>query len=53
VFVVLFTAYGAQYCFGVFFTALLEEFRWNRASLGGVFPSTCSATASPASRPGA
>ena len=35
-FVVLFTAYGAQYCFGVFFfTALLEEFRWSRASLGG------------------
>jgi MFS family permease len=36
-FVVLFTAYGAQYCFGVFFSAVLEEFRWSRASLGGVF----------------
>jgi MFS family permease len=36
-FVVLFTAYGAQYCFGVFFSALLDEFRWSRASLGGVF----------------
>ena len=36
-FVVLFTAYGAQYCFGVFFNALLEEFRWSRAGLAGVF----------------
>jgi MFS family permease len=36
-FVVLFTAYGAQYCFGVFFSALLEEFRWSRASLAGAF----------------
>jgi MFS family permease len=36
-FVVLFTAYGAQYCFGVFFAALLDEFRWSRASLSGVF----------------
>ncbi len=36
-FTVLFTAYGAQYCFGVFFNALLEEFRWSRASLAGVF----------------
>jgi MFS family permease len=36
-FVILFTAYGAQYCFGVFFSALLEEFRWSRASLSGVF----------------
>jgi OFA family oxalate/formate antiporter-like MFS transporter len=37
VFVVLFTAYGAQYCFGVFFSAVLQEFGWSRASLGGVF----------------
>jgi MFS family permease len=36
-FVVLFTAYGAQYCFGVFFSALLQEFHWSRASLAGVF----------------
>ena len=36
-FVVLFTAYGAQYCFGVFFNALLEEFHWSRASLAGAF----------------
>ena len=37
VFAVLFTAYGAQYCFGVFFTALLDEFGWSRAGLAGVF----------------
>jgi MFS family permease len=36
-FLVLFTAYGAQYSFGVFFNALLEEFGWSRASLAGVF----------------
>jgi MFS family permease len=36
-FVVLFTAYGAQYCFGVFFSALRDEFGWSRASLSGVF----------------
>ena len=36
-FVILFTAYGAQYSFGVFFGALLEEFGWSRASLSGVF----------------
>ena len=36
-FVVLFTAYGAQYSFGVFFAALLDEFRWSRAGLAGVF----------------
>ena len=36
-FVILFTAYGAQYSFGVFFNALLAEFHWSRASLGGVF----------------
>jgi MFS family permease len=36
-FVALFTAYGAQYCFGVFFSALLDEFGWSRAGLSGVF----------------
>jgi MFS family permease len=36
-FVILFTAYGAQYSFGVFFSALLEEFGWSRAGLSGVF----------------
>lgn len=36
-FLVLFFAYGAQYSFGVFFSALLEEFRWSRASLAGAF----------------
>lgn len=34
---VLFLAYGAQYAFGVFFAALLEEFGWSRASLSGAF----------------
>lgn len=33
----LFVAYGAQYSFGVFLAALLEEFQWSRASLAGVF----------------
>jgi MFS family permease len=36
-FLVLFMAYGVQYSFGVFFSALLEEFRWSRASLSGAF----------------
>ena len=36
-FSVLFVAYGAQYSFGVFFSALLEEFGWSRASLAGAF----------------
>ena len=36
-FLVLFSAYGAQYSFGVFFSALLEEFHWSRASLSGAF----------------
>jgi MFS family permease len=36
-FVTLFVAYGAQYSFGVFFAALLEEFGWRRASLAGAF----------------
>ena len=36
-FVVLFTAYGSQYCFSIFFAALLDEFGWSRAGLAGVF----------------
>ena len=36
-FVVLFVAYGAHYSFGVFLSALLDEFHWSRASLAGVF----------------
>jgi MFS family permease len=36
-FTVLFLAYGVQYAFGLFFTALTEEFGWSRASLSGVF----------------
>jgi MFS family permease len=36
-FLVFFSAYGAQYSFGVFFSALLDEFHWSRASLAGVF----------------
>jgi len=36
-FVILFTAYGAQYCFGVFFAALLADFSWSRTGLSGVF----------------
>jgi MFS family permease len=36
-FVILFVAYGAQYSFGVFLSALLEEFTWGRARLAGVF----------------
>jgi len=36
-FVVLLLAYGTQYAFGVFFTALLAEFHWSRASLSGAF----------------
>ena len=30
-------AYGAQYSFGVFFSAMLEEFGWSRAALSGAF----------------
>jgi MFS family permease len=30
-------AYGAQFSFGVFFSALLEEFGWSRAALSGAF----------------
>jgi len=36
-FSVLFMAYGAQFSFGVFFSALLEEFGWSRAALSGAF----------------
>ncbi|MBI2552939.1 MAG: MFS transporter [Candidatus Rokubacteria bacterium] len=36
-FAVLFMAYGTQYAFGVFFSALLDEFGWSRASLSGIF----------------
>ncbi len=36
-FSVLFIAYGAQYSFGVFFNALLDEFGWSRSSLAGAF----------------
>src|SRR5206468_2866684 len=36
-FLVLFVAYGAQYSFGVFFSAFLQEFGWSRASLSGAF----------------
>ena len=36
-FSVLFIAYGAQYSFGIFFNALLDEFGWSRSSLAGAF----------------
>ena len=36
-FAILFVAYGVQYSFGLFFTALTAEFGWSRASLSGVF----------------
>lgn len=36
-FAVLFVAYGVQFSFGLFFTALTAEFGWSRASLSGVF----------------
>jgi MFS family permease len=36
-FSVLFISYGAQYSFGVFFNALLDEFGWSRSSLSGAF----------------
>jgi OFA family oxalate/formate antiporter-like MFS transporter len=36
-FTILFLAYGLQYAFGLFFTALTEEFGWTRAGLSGVF----------------
>jgi MFS family permease len=36
-FSVLLMAYGAQFSFGVFFSAMLEEFGWSRAALSGAF----------------
>ena len=36
-FAVLFVAYGAQYSFGVFYTAMLAEFGWSRGALSGAF----------------
>ncbi|HVQ75527.1 MAG TPA: MFS transporter [Candidatus Binatia bacterium] len=36
-FTVFLVAYGAQYAFGVFFAALLDEFGWRRAELAGAF----------------
>ena len=36
-FAVMFLAYGAQYSFGVFFSAMLAEFGWSRGSLSGAF----------------
>ncbi len=36
-FAVLLMAYGAQFAFGIFFSALLEEFGWSRAALSGAF----------------
>src|SRR5205809_7214251 len=30
-------AYGASFSFGVFFSAMLEEFGWSRAALSGAF----------------
>ncbi len=36
-FLVLFVAYGTQYSFGIFFSALLAEFGWSRGSLSGAF----------------
>jgi len=37
VFLNLGVSYGAQYSFGVFFPALIEEFKWNRQNLAGAF----------------
>ena len=36
-FTVLFLTYGAQYSFGVFIPAMLEDLGWTRASLGAAF----------------
>ena len=36
-FAVLFLTYGAQYSFGVFIPAMLDDLGWTRASLGGAF----------------
>jgi MFS family permease len=36
-FAILFMAYGAQYSFGVFLSAMLDELGWSRTSLSGAF----------------
>lgn len=36
-FSILFLTYGAQFSFGIFFSALVEEFGWRRGSISGVF----------------
>ncbi|MEM7465846.1 MAG: MFS transporter [Pseudomonadota bacterium] len=36
-FTILFLTYGAQYSFGVFVPAMLDDLGWTRASLGSVF----------------
>lgn len=36
-FLVLFLTYGAQYSFGVFVAAMVDDLGWRRASLGGAF----------------
>ncbi len=36
-FTILFLTYGAQYSFGVFIPAMLDDLGWTRASLGGAF----------------
>ena len=36
-FIVLFLTYGAQYSFGVFIPAMLDDLGWTRASLGAAF----------------
>ncbi len=36
-FTVMLLAYGAQYSFGVFFSAMLDELGWSRAKLAGAF----------------
>jgi len=35
--VVLLVTYGVQYSFGVFFTTMLQDLSWSRASLAGAF----------------
>lgn len=36
-FAILAVAYGIQFSFGIFFTALLDDFGWSRAALAGAF----------------
>jgi len=50
-FTVLFLAYGVQYAFGLFFTALTEEFGWSRPACPASSPSTPPPTRSSASPP--